>query len=104
MASGCAGDAGARGGGVAEAVLLVVAGGAGDRVVARKPLVVEKHAAEGRAEIGDFVAGGGVVLGDVGGDGLVRVVFGAGEIEGFLLREGGNGEGGEKDEGFHGCG
>ena len=81
VAPGGAVHAGARRGGIGEGVRLMVAGGTGDGVVAREALVIEEHAAERGAGIGDGVAGGGVVFGDVGRHGLAGVVREFGQIE-----------------------
>lgn len=88
VAAGDSGDAGALEVEVAEGVFLLVARGAGDGGVAGEAFVVEEDAAEGGAEVGDGVVGGGVVTaggGDVGGDGLVGVVFELGEVEDSVL-------------------
>lgn len=104
MSAGRAGNPVAGGRGVAEAVRLVVAGGAGDRVVTGQPLVVKQHAPERRAQVGDLVVHRRVVLGDMGGDGLVRVVRGVRQVDDLFL--GGNGGRVKKDEddGVHGGG
>ncbi len=73
---------------IAERMLLLVTGRAGNRVVAGKALVVEQHPPQRRAEIGDRIPRRRVVPLDIGGNRLARVVGQPGEIEDSILRHG----------------
>lgn len=86
MTSGRAIDASARERSITEAVLLLVAGGATDGVVARESFVVKQDASESGTGIGDGIRHGRVRAGDVNGFPLIRVIRERGQINDAFLR------------------